>query len=83
VHFLKDVAATHQLSVNVQLRVSGPTTVHLYFLPNYRAVKDINGFELSQPYFIKELPYFLRSSTTKFEYPHRGAKGVPFMKRTT
>ena len=29
------------------------------------------------------LPYFLSSSTTKFEYPHSGARGVPFMKRTT
>lgn len=34
-HFLEDIAASHQLSIDVQLRVSRPTAVYFHLFSHY------------------------------------------------
>lgn len=82
-HFLKDIAASDELSIDVELRIGGPVAVYLNLLSHHWVVEYVDGLVLGQTYIIHLLPYFLSSSTTKLEYPQSGVKGVPFMNRTT
>ncbi len=82
-HFLEDIAASDEFSVDVELRVGGPVAVDLDLFPHDGIVEDVDGLVLGETCIRHGLPYFLSSSTTKFEYPQRGVRGVPFMNSTT
>ena len=66
-HFLKDVAASDELSVDVELGIGGPVAVQLHLLSHYWVVENVDRLVLGQTYITHVLPYFLSSSTTKLE----------------
>ena len=52
-HFVEDIAATDQLSVDVQLRISGPFTVESDLLSYYRIFQHVDRFILVEAYVYK------------------------------
>ena len=46
VHLLKNVATTHELSVDVKLRVGRPAAEHLDLLPYHRVIQHVNRLVL-------------------------------------
>jgi len=72
VHFLKDIAPSDEFTINVELRIGGPIAVNFTLLADNGIIENIDTFEVSQTCIVEEVPYFLRSSTTKLEYPHLG-----------
>jgi hypothetical protein len=47
-HFLQDIAASDQITVDVELGKGGPVAVNLHFLSNYRVIEYIYCLVLSQ-----------------------------------
>jgi hypothetical protein len=50
VHFLQNVAAADQVSVDVQLGVCGPLAVHFDLFPDDSIVKHVDALELGETY---------------------------------